>query len=766
MNFEKKMIAFGYLAKEIPSEFQTESLATILEKIKFDSFSAKKKSLWTKSVQFTIPNGEEFRRTISVPSPLHQILLCKLISDNWDELESFFNQSDISMTTPIISEKDDLDIESKISISEKMDVRMKYLHNKNYILQTDISRFYPTIYTHVIPWAYHTKEYIKQNINKKNLLGNKLDSRIQYMQDGQTFGIPIGPSTSHVISEIIGTIIDNDFKNLMGKKVPGFRYTDDIEYYFDTEQEAKEALSKIHKVVNYYQLELNPIKTKIIKTPVEIEPEWKQYFSRFVFRNTEKKQRNDLNSYFSKSFAFKHKLQDKGILQYALKRVRSVVILKENWNVFESFLLHSAFSDHNTLPVVLEIFELYIIKEYPINKERVKEFLEKLIMLNINRDNHFEVCWALVYAKRMNISLNEEISKLLIDSDNAFICILTMILNDKKLLKGDLNFNKYKRFLNQEELYGSNWLFAYEAFNQGWLKPYSNPNYVSEDEFFKILYNNNVSFLQNEITLEELKNIMESSKLDIEETINKRASEEERITTPESVEERNEEATPPEPVEEGNEEATPPEPVEEGNEETTSPEPVEEGNEETTPPEPVEEGNEETIPPESVEERNEEATPPEPVEERNEETTSPEPVEEGNKEATPPEPVEERNEETIPPEPVEERNEEATPPEPVEEGNEETTSPEPVEEGNEGTIPLNSENETGEYPLSNDNDTLNDHSQDGSKEVNSNNNFNNIYLKLRNTLYNNSMWLIDGIKTNFNSNKTIDSNDNNKDNGY
>ncbi len=508
MNFEQKMVAFGYLAKEIPSEFQTESLAKVLDKIQFDSLTNKDKSIWAKPIQFTIPNGEGFRRLISIPSPLHQILLCKLISENWEQLQVFFGQSSISMTTPVVSAEENIAIESKINIKEKMNIRMKYLHNKNYILQTDISRFYPTIYTHVIPWAYHTKDYIKKNLNKKSLLGNKIDSRIQFMQDGQTFGIPIGPATSQVISEIVATAIDVDFKELIDSEVPGFRYTDDIEYYFDTEELAKEALSKIHKVVNTYQLELNPIKTKIIKAPVAFEPEWKQYFSRYFFRKTMLGQRSDLNSYFSRAFSFKHSSQDKGVLQYALKKVRSEIILEENWDIFESLLLHSAFSDHSTLPVVLEIFELYIIKDYHINQERIKEFLEKLIKLNIHQENHFEVCWALVYSKRIEISLSKEVTNLLLNAEDSITCILTMILSDKGLLEGNLNFNRYKRYLNKEELYGSNWLFAYEAFKQGWLRPYSNPDYVLEDSFFKILYQNDVSFLQDEVSLYELRDMM------------------------------------------------------------------------------------------------------------------------------------------------------------------------------------------------------------------------------------------------------------------
>ena len=504
MDIVKKLIAFGYFFKEIPPEFHSEDLANSIDKINFDSFSRDVKNKWAKPVLYSVPKSDNFRRIKSIPAPIHQIQLCKLIWENWSNLEDHFGVSTVSMTTPKISETSNRAIESKIPISEKMHIRMNHLHNKKYILQTDISRYFSTIYTHVIPWALHTKDFAKEKIGK-NILGNKLDTRIQNMQDGQTFGIPLGPVTSQIISEIIGTAIDKDFKNQMGFEVPGFRYTDDIEYYFDSEDNAKNALSKLHKIVNEYQLELNPAKTKILKAPIEFEAEWQQYFTRFRFRETTLGQKSDINSFFSNAFKHKSEAEEKGILSYALKVVRKEVIHKENWGSFESLLLHSGFSDSNSLPIVLEIIEGYNTKGYDVNIIKIKEFIEELIEINFSQNNHYEVSWALVFAKRLNINLNSNITSLLVQSDNSIICILTMILHSKGLLEGYFDTNKYKSYLTTKELYGSQWLFAYEAYKQGWLKPYTDPDYVLEDPFFKILYENGVSFLRSDVDLLKLK---------------------------------------------------------------------------------------------------------------------------------------------------------------------------------------------------------------------------------------------------------------------
>ncbi|WP_298470059.1 RNA-directed DNA polymerase [uncultured Psychrobacillus sp.] len=615
-NFNEKLLAYGYFFKEIPPEFHSESLAKAVTKINFDSFTKSEKNIWTKPVHYSVPKKDNFRRIKTIPAPIHQIQLCKLLSDNWIHLENHFNDSKISMSIPKISSNNNKATEHKIAISEKMHIRMNHLHNKNYILQTDISRYFNTIYTHVIPWALHTKEFAKAKIGKP-ILGNRIDKIIQNMQDGQTFGIPMGPETSQIVSEIIGVAIDRDFRNQIGLDVPGFRFTDDIEYYFDNEDTAKKALVKLHKIVNDYQLDLNPSKTRILKAPIDFESEWHQYFTRFKFRNTILGQRSDINTFFSKAFKYKSITDDKGILSYALKVIRTEVIHKENWSIFESLLLHSGFSDANCLPLVLEIIEGYYIKGYELNLGKLKEFIEELIENNIVHNNHYEVVWALVFSKRLNIKLSQSLNFQLSESDNSIICILTMILKTKGLLEGFFDTQKYKGYLNSEGLYGPQWLFAYESYKQGWLKPYTDPEYVTNDKFFKILYDNDVSFLRTELDLLKLKEeIMDrnvilvnsgttegQNETTVEETEDESIREEGETESPESesgVEEGETESPGSESgVEEG--ETEPPESesgVEEG--ETEPPESESGVEEETEPPESesgVEEG--EPVPPES-----------------------------------------------------------------------------------------------------------------------------------------------------------------------
>jgi len=384
-------------------------------------------------------------------------------------------------------------------------------------LKADITRYYPSIYTHSIPWALHTKEVAKSNTKDENLIGNKIDTLVRNMQDGQTIGIPIGPVSSLIIQEIIGTAIDDEFKREIGDSLRGFRYTDDMEYYFSSSEEAEKALNVLHKVLKRYELDLNVEKTAIIKIPQGLEPEWLYYFRKFKFRYIRDSkqiaiamQRDDLKEYFGKAFKFKIETNEKGILNYAIKNLRKIVISKDNWELFESLVLQSILVDSSIIPTVFEIIEGYKYRGYPIDIVKLTDFINVLIKDNIELKNEFEVSWALSFASKLNLRIIEDVSNLLLKNDNALINTLVMILHTKGLLDGVLDFSFYESLLTQESLYESSWLFTYECCNQGWLGKDKNTVFIKDDKFFEQLIQHNVSFINPNysIVLEYLKKSM------------------------------------------------------------------------------------------------------------------------------------------------------------------------------------------------------------------------------------------------------------------
>ena len=117
-----------------------------------------------------------------------------------------------------------------------------------------VSRYYSTIYTHTIPWALHSKVRAKVDRSDK-LCGNVIDKCVRNTQDKQTLGIPTGPDTSLIISEIIGTAMDIRLSNeLKDIKLNGYRYIDDYYLFFSNWAQAEQATSKIHSTAKHFEL--------------------------------------------------------------------------------------------------------------------------------------------------------------------------------------------------------------------------------------------------------------------------------------------------------------------------------------------------------------------------------------------------------------------------------------------------------------------------------------------------------------------------------
>jgi len=130
--------------------------------------------------------------------------------------------------------------------------------------------FYPSIYTHSIPWALNTKTIAKANIKNANLPGNDIDKALREGQEGQTMGIPIGCDTSWVLAECILTRIEEGLRARLGT-VRGHRFNDDFELAFRSASDAEKGLGALQEALADFELSVNPRKTLICDLPDLIE---------------------------------------------------------------------------------------------------------------------------------------------------------------------------------------------------------------------------------------------------------------------------------------------------------------------------------------------------------------------------------------------------------------------------------------------------------------------------------------------------------------
>jgi hypothetical protein len=261
------------------------------------------------------------------------------------------------------------------------------------MVYADVSRFHGTIYTHSIPWAIHGKSDSKKD-NSDNLFGNTLDKFIRKSQDGQTLGIPNGPDTSFLISELIASRIDDDIKSRLSKSIKSFRYVDDYYFFCKTLSETEAIISQLTKALSEYELELNPDKTKVVELPIEFEPDWVSDLRLYKFSSNQYKQRVDIVNYFSKVFSYSKEYENDFVIKYAITRIKNKKFQKENWKIYESLLLQSVLSEPSVIEVVLEIFLKYQNEGYDIRKNIIKNTLYTIFDNNIIHNNTYELLWS------------------------------------------------------------------------------------------------------------------------------------------------------------------------------------------------------------------------------------------------------------------------------------------------------------------------------------------------------------------------------------
>lgn len=138
--------------------------------------------------------------------------------------------------------------------------------NFSYVYTTDITDFYPSIYTHTISWALHGKQTSKEKRGEDELLGNKIDKFMQDMHHAQTNGIPQGSVLMDFIAEMIlgyaDLLLSKKLEENKITKYKIFRYRDDYKILVDNPKEGEMILKFLTEILLDLNLKLNTAKTK------------------------------------------------------------------------------------------------------------------------------------------------------------------------------------------------------------------------------------------------------------------------------------------------------------------------------------------------------------------------------------------------------------------------------------------------------------------------------------------------------------------------
>ncbi|MGE4242381.1 MAG: RNA-directed DNA polymerase [Ramlibacter sp.] len=469
----ERLLNLGYLPSQLPPAFKSIDLA---------SHHAGLYAIWSampskagvptspraKSELFSVARAGHQRRATSLPNPIAQTFLSKAVVDNWASIVVHFRRSQMSASHPRFR-RDSNRAASLPSMQGLYERRLLQGAGYRYVLRTDISRFFPTIYTHSIPWALHGKSAAKKTTKvTPKFFGNLLDLAIRQGQDGQTLGLPIGPDTSHIIAECIATSIDVDLRRRLKTKLAGFRYVDDYYLFFETHDDAERALAYLVRSLRDFELQINFEKTRICRVDELEDDSWTLALRSISIAANGQRQRSDINHYFELARDLAKRHATDGVMVYALRRVGSVILRLQNWDAFEAQLCLVAAAHPVTLQSIARLLSTYSKLGFPIGKLRLTRLLNSIIAEHAPLEHHSEVAWCLWICKELGLAMSAANVDSVAAMDSSICALILLDLHSTGCLPKTPSPSRWKAFETTSALWEEQWMLSYEAAVRGW----------------------------------------------------------------------------------------------------------------------------------------------------------------------------------------------------------------------------------------------------------------------------------------------------------
>jgi len=460
--------------EELPPCFNSKSFSTTVSDLLCREKLRTGKTTGYDQVEYRVTRYNNVSRPISIPHPKPYAHLVREISNNWDKLKHICNNSN-SMVTPKMHSDGRIiimDYDKKNILKD-----MSKAFGNTFRVRTDIANFFPSIYTHSIPWALVGFSKAKKNRNSK-FWYNRLDAFQRLTKRNETQGIPIGPATSNIISELILSKVDSE----LAKDFNFHRYVDDYTCYCNCYEDADKFIRHLSQELWRYKLLLNISKTTIESLPITHMQDWiLDLYTRLPAVNKIKE--TLAIRFIDYAVSIQNKTPDGSVLKFAVKSIIGNLHATAQKPVLE-YILTLSLHYPILLPLLNRLFDKAAKKG---SNFAYKNELKKI--LDINTINHRSdgMCWALYYMQKFGVAVNKTRAIKVIKTRDCLA--ITLIYDTGKYDLEALNFIKS---INLTDLYEIDqyWILFYQLFYNNKIK-----NPYSKDKTFDTLKTGGVSFL-------------------------------------------------------------------------------------------------------------------------------------------------------------------------------------------------------------------------------------------------------------------------------
>lgn len=346
---------------------------------------------------------------------------------------------------------------------------IEYQSGASHIVNADISKCFPNIYTHSIPWAIHGKAKAKKNRSDLTLDGNILDKACQILSDNQTNGIAIGPHSSNVISEIILTKVDLSLLNRGYCKF--YRNIDDYTFFAESAQESEAFIRDLNMSLREYELYLNDKKTSIKTMPQPAVVRWINELKSFTF-SAGVIRYSEVRRFLDLALTLANSSGNSAVLNYAIKSIPDRLNNRAK-KMVTTEVTNLCLAYPYLTPIMQEsVFEKH---RHNLTDQQIEKFVKKLIRIGINRIYPDSIAFSIYFAMKydFNINLSEDECNEIIAIDD---CLTNVLLWDYatrnghqkaiKRLKSKASSFKGQVVADQD----SQWLLLYTVWNEATLR--------------------------------------------------------------------------------------------------------------------------------------------------------------------------------------------------------------------------------------------------------------------------------------------------------
>ena len=402
----RKLLRRGYLPAELPPPFTSETFAASAVSFGAKWDAEKIRKFWTAPESYSIPRYGDARRKLALVNPINQLHIAHLIATNWPDIKARLSRSKITEFKPEFSSSANGRAITGVDFDGVARRRARLLSTYGRFVKTDITRFYPSIYTHSIAWAILGKSYVKANHHTpafKGHFANYLDKAVGSGQEGQTIGIPIGPDTSRILAELIAVEVEEIAKTHIPElESRGVRYVDDMLIGLPESETSSAVLSGLSLALYEYQLELNAEKTGTFGLGCEHTPEWIHFVRTFVLTTKHGQQRDDLDSFFEHAIYLADQNKRDNALLFAVKRAASFNIAGNNVEHLVRWLIYCARRSATCLAFVAEhLAAIHGSKALP--DDEIHAYILQQIPIKAASGHTNELVWLLFWAREIGL---------------------------------------------------------------------------------------------------------------------------------------------------------------------------------------------------------------------------------------------------------------------------------------------------------------------------------------------------------------------------